>query len=60
MHSRPMVVAAIATASLAASAYAQALSGPALVKALDIMLVLQADHEQNCSTNAVRAVGSIT
>jgi citrate synthase len=30
----------------------------ALVKALDIMLVLQADHEQNCSTNAVRAVGS--
>jgi citrate synthase len=31
---------------------------PELVRALDILLVLQADHEQNCSTNAVRAVGS--
>ena len=31
---------------------------PTLVAALDIMLVLQADHEQNCSTNAVRSVGS--
>jgi citrate synthase len=31
---------------------------PALAEALDILLVLQADHEQNCSTNAVRAVGS--
>ena len=25
---------------------------------MDVLLVLQADHEQNCSTNAVRAVGS--
>jgi citrate synthase len=31
---------------------------PALVGALDVLLVLQADHEQNCSTNAVRSVGS--
>ena len=29
-----------------------------LVRALDLLLVLQADHEQNCSTNAVRSVGS--
>jgi citrate synthase len=29
-----------------------------LAAAMDILLVLQADHEQNCSTNAVRAVGS--
>jgi citrate synthase len=28
------------------------------VDAVDVLLVLQADHEQNCSTNAVRAVGS--
>ncbi|MCP4093187.1 MAG: citrate (Si)-synthase [Planctomycetes bacterium] len=31
---------------------------PAMVKAMDALLVLHADHEQNCSTNAVRAVGS--
>jgi citrate synthase len=31
---------------------------PALVKALDILFILQADHEQNCSTSAVRSVGS--
>jgi citrate synthase len=31
---------------------------PALVRAMDVLLILQADHEQNCSTNAVRAVGS--
>jgi citrate synthase len=31
---------------------------PALSEAIDVLLVLQADHEQNCSTNAVRAVGS--
>ena len=30
----------------------------ALIDALDVLLILQADHEQNCSTNAVRAVGS--
>ena len=31
---------------------------PRLVRALDILLILHADHEQNCSTSAVRAVGS--
>jgi citrate synthase len=31
---------------------------PTLVRAMDVLLVCQADHEQNCSTNAVRAVGS--
>jgi citrate synthase len=29
-----------------------------LQRALEILLILHADHEQNCSTNAVRAVGS--
>jgi citrate synthase len=29
-----------------------------LVKALEILFILHADHEQNCSTNAVRSVGS--
>jgi citrate synthase len=27
-------------------------------RALDILFILHADHEQNCSTNAMRAVGS--
>jgi citrate synthase len=31
---------------------------PRLAKALDILFILHADHEQNCSTNAVRGVGS--
>jgi len=31
---------------------------PRLEKALDVLFILHADHEQNCSTNAVRAVGS--
>jgi citrate synthase len=31
---------------------------PRLTKALDVLFILHADHEQNCSTNAVRAVGS--
>ncbi len=31
---------------------------PALVKALDMLLILHADHEQNCSTSTVRMVGS--
>ena len=31
---------------------------PRLAKALDVLLILHADHEQNCSTNAVRSVGS--
>jgi citrate synthase len=30
----------------------------ALTKALDVLFILHADHEQNCSTNAVRGVGS--
>ncbi|MDX6655300.1 MAG: citrate synthase [Solirubrobacteraceae bacterium] len=29
-----------------------------LERALDILFILHADHEQNCSTNAVRSVGS--
>jgi citrate synthase len=29
-----------------------------LERALDVLFILHADHEQNCSTNAVRAVGS--
>ncbi len=29
-----------------------------LVKALEVLFILHADHEQNCSTNAVRSVGS--
>jgi citrate synthase len=29
-----------------------------LSRALDILFILHADHEQNCSTNAVRSVGS--
>jgi citrate synthase len=29
-----------------------------LAKALDVLFILHADHEQNCSTNAMRAVGS--
>jgi citrate synthase len=31
---------------------------PALVKALDLLFILHADHEQNCSTATVRVVGS--
>ena len=31
---------------------------PRLEKALDVLFILHADHEQNCSTNAVRGVGS--
>jgi citrate synthase len=31
---------------------------PVLEKALDILFILHADHEQNCSTNAMRGVGS--
>src|SRR4249920_2530820 len=29
-----------------------------LAKALDVLFILHADHEQNCSTSAVRSVGS--
>ncbi len=31
---------------------------PDVVRALDVFLILHADHEQNCSTSAVRHVGS--
>jgi citrate synthase len=31
---------------------------PAVVKALDMLFILHADHEQNCSTSTVRLVGS--
>ena len=31
---------------------------PVLERALDILFILHADHEQNCSTNAMRGVGS--
>jgi citrate synthase len=31
---------------------------PIVTKALDTLLILHADHEQNCSTSAVRLVGS--
>lgn len=31
---------------------------PVISKALDLLLVLHADHEQNCSTSTVRMVGS--
>ncbi len=31
---------------------------PSIVRALDTLLILHADHEQNCSTSTVRLVGS--
>jgi citrate synthase len=31
---------------------------PALVRALEVLFILHADHEQNCSANAMRAIGS--
>ncbi|MBI1897366.1 MAG: citrate synthase [Acidobacteria bacterium] len=33
-------------------------SHPMLARALDILFILHADHEQNCSTNVMRAIGS--
>jgi citrate synthase len=33
-------------------------ANPVFTRALDVLFILHADHEQNCSTNAVRAVGS--
>jgi citrate synthase len=33
-------------------------ANPIFKKALEILFILHADHEQNCSTSAVRAVGS--
>ncbi|MFQ5897585.1 MAG: citrate synthase [Candidatus Methylomirabilia bacterium] len=31
---------------------------PVLARAVDVLFILHADHEQNCSANAVRSVGS--
>jgi citrate synthase len=31
---------------------------PDIVRALDVLFTLHADHEQNCSTNTMRAIGS--
>ena len=31
---------------------------PVLKSALDVLFILHADHEQNCSTNAMRSIGS--
>jgi len=33
-------------------------ANPTFMKAIEVLFILHADHEQNCSTNAVRAVGS--
>jgi citrate synthase len=33
-------------------------ANPVLARALDILFILHADHEQNCSTSAMRSVGS--
>ena len=33
-------------------------ANPVIARALDILFILHADHEQNCSTNTMRCVGS--
>jgi len=33
-------------------------ANPVLARALDILFILHADHEQNCSTNTMRCIGS--
>ncbi len=33
-------------------------ANPVLERALDVLFILHADHEQNCSTSAMRAIGS--
>jgi citrate synthase len=38
--------------------YAQHVASPEVVEALNLILLLHADHEQNCSTSTVRVVGS--
>jgi citrate synthase len=38
--------------------YEQYIAPPEVVHALNLILLLHADHEQNCSTSAVRVVGS--
>jgi hypothetical protein len=35
-------------------------ANPALARALDVLFILHADHEQNCGTTAMRTVGSST
>jgi citrate synthase len=34
------------------------IANPILTRALDILFILHADHEQNCSTNTMRCIGS--
>ncbi|MGH9521336.1 MAG: citrate/2-methylcitrate synthase, partial [Terriglobales bacterium] len=34
------------------------LSNPVLARALDVLFILHADHEQNCSTTTMRTIGS--
>jgi len=34
------------------------MANPTIARALDILFILHADHEQNCSTNVMRSVGS--
>jgi citrate synthase len=41
-----------------AKPYEQYDPDPVLIDALDKLLIIQADHEQNCSTSVVRVVGS--
>lgn len=36
----------------------QSMPDPVLVNALDVLFTLHADHEQNCSTTAMRVIGS--
>ena len=38
--------------------YEQHVASPEVVEALNLILILHADHEQNCSTSTVRIVGS--
>ncbi len=33
-------------------------ANPVLVRALDVLFILHADHEQNCSTSVMRSIGS--
>ena len=37
---------------------AKYVSNPVKERALDVLFILHADHEQNCGTNAMRAIGS--
>jgi len=34
------------------------IANPILARALDVLFILHADHEQNCSTNTMRGIGS--